>query len=189
MILFALFQATLVLELFVFLFFFFPTIVVYESLTSRLSKSNALGSSIGSCTVDDNCGVCKDMTKEGGTIEPPNFPNEYSSDLNCVYKIESPTDTMIELTFTEFIVENCCDFITVFDGESDPLKIALNGYDIPEAITSTANKMTIKFTTNGDNTMILPANLSPGRWQAKYKFLAIESRITVPLENATLAKL
>ncbi|KAK4005992.1 hypothetical protein OUZ56_011123 [Daphnia magna] len=189
MILFALFQATLVLELFLFLFFFFPTVVVYEKLTSRLSKNNALGVWIGSCTVDDNCGVCKDMTTEGGTIESPNFPNDYGSDLKCLYTIESPTDTKIELTFTQFIVENCCDFITVFDGESDPLQIALNGYQIPEVTTSTANKMTIKFTTNGDNTLILPANLSPGRWQAKYKFLAIESRMAVPLENATIAEL
>lgn len=148
------------------------------------------------------------MTTEGGTIESPNFPNDYSSDLKCLYTIESPTDTKIELTFTQFIVENCCDFITVsdsfphlhslnihvdnaqvFDGESDPLQIALNGYQIPQVTTSTANKMTIKFTTNGDNTLILPANLSPGRWQAKYKFLAIESRMTVPLENATIAEL
>lgn len=55
------------------------------------------------------------MTTEGGTIESPNFPNDYSSDLKCLYTIESPTDTKIELTFTQFIVENCCDFITVSD--------------------------------------------------------------------------
>lgn len=77
----------------------------------------------------------------------------------------------------------------MFDGDSDPLQIGLNGYAIPDVITSTANKMTIKFTTNGDNSMITPATLKPGRWQAKYKFLAIESRLAVPSENATLAEL
>lgn len=47
------------MQLFLFLFFFFPTVVVYEKLTSRLSKNNALGVWIGSCTVDGTCPLKK----------------------------------------------------------------------------------------------------------------------------------
>ncbi len=61
----------------------------------------------------DGCGVCKDMTSAGGTIESPNYPDNYSPDLNCMFTINSPSQTIIQLTFTDFSVEQCCDFVSV----------------------------------------------------------------------------
>lgn len=60
-----------------------------------------------------SCGTCRNLTKVGGVIESVNFPDEYESNLNCLFTINGPPDSKIQLNFTEFVVENCCDFITV----------------------------------------------------------------------------
>lgn len=61
----------------------------------------------------DGCGTCMNMTNEGGTIESINFPDEYNSNMNCNFTIVAPSGIKIKLSFQEFVVENCCDFITV----------------------------------------------------------------------------
>lgn len=58
----------------------------------------------------------------------------------------------------------------VFDQTSDVLNVGLSGYDDPDTITSTTRKMTIKFTTNEDNSQITPASLGAGRWKFNYVF-------------------
>ncbi|EFX78847.1 hypothetical protein DAPPUDRAFT_305087 [Daphnia pulex] len=144
-------------------------------MTKRLSQSNAFGTAIGSCLPDPGCGICHSMTTEGGTIESLNFPDEYPPDLNCLFTIQSPSYTTIQLTFTTFNVENCCDFVSVFDGTSNPLQVGLNGYTLPDKSTSTGTTMTIKFTTNSDNAQVPPAN-APARWQATYTFQGSQNR-------------
>lgn len=104
-------------------------------MTKRLSQSNAFGTAIGSCVPDRKtlikesttnirlfilsahsiagCGVCVNMTTSGGVIQSMNFPDEYPPNLNCVFTIQSPSYTTITLSFTTFVVENCCDFVSV----------------------------------------------------------------------------
>jgi cubilin len=60
-----------------------------------------------------DCGSCKNVTEDGGIIESPNFPDEYSSNLSCLFTINAPPEKKINLTFTEVSVKECCDFITV----------------------------------------------------------------------------
>jgi cubilin len=60
-----------------------------------------------------DCGSCKNVTEDGGIIESPNFPDEYSSNLSCLFTINAPPEKKINLTFTELSVKECCDFITV----------------------------------------------------------------------------
>lgn len=60
------------------------------------------------------CGTCVNVTRKGGIIQSPNFPLEYSPDLNCILTIQSPNPRKkVLLNFTEFVVEDCCDFLSV----------------------------------------------------------------------------
>ena len=62
-----------------------------------------------------DCGSCRNVTETGGIIESLNFPvGEYNgSNLNCLFTINAPPDKNINLSFTEFFVNECCDFINV----------------------------------------------------------------------------
>lgn len=59
------------------------------------------------------CGLCMNMTREGGIIESPDFPDDYDSNLNCLFNLNAPLGKKIELTFIEFSVKNVTDSISV----------------------------------------------------------------------------
>ncbi len=63
----------------------------------------------------DDCGMCANATEKGGIIESPHFPNAYGHNLNCLYRIKAPLRKKIKLTFTEFRVKACCDYVSVSD--------------------------------------------------------------------------
>jgi hypothetical protein len=65
------------------------------------------------------CGTCTMLTPTSGTIQSLHFPQDYgvyspdSSTINCLYTINaSASGRKIKLTFTTFVVEECCDSIT-----------------------------------------------------------------------------
>ncbi|XP_046639800.1 neuropilin and tolloid-like protein 2 [Daphnia pulicaria] len=120
-----------------------------------------------------DCGSCKNVTEDGGIFESPNFPDEYSSNLCCLFTINAPPEKKINLTFTEVSVKECCDFITVFDGFANPLRVSLNGYDSPADVISPSSQMAVKFSSNDENITEFDATkLRPvSRWQATFTFV------------------
>ncbi|XP_059351241.1 blastula protease 10-like [Daphnia carinata] len=118
-----------------------------------------------------NCGACKNVTDDGGMIESPHFPEPYASNLNCLFTINAPYEMKIKLTFTEFKVDDCCDFITVFDESANLIQSSLNGSETPTTVTSPSNQMTIKFTSHVNNTTRLDPPGPATRWQATYTFM------------------
>jgi hypothetical protein len=58
---------------------------------------------------------------------------------------------MVRLTFSEFALECCCDFVTVFDGSGTGGPILFNGNctTLPPVLTSTSGPLTIRFTSDG----------------------------------------
>ena len=53
------------------------------------------------------CGTT--LTSLTGVIQSPNFPNDYTNGLDCVYVISVPDTYRVTLTFTNFDVENSTD--------------------------------------------------------------------------------
>lgn len=110
---------------------------IYEEIVSRVNPSRSLATTespllackvpglknTNSCCItafhfkflkiSDGCGTCEDVTESGGTISSPNFPDDYSSGLDCLITIDAPSGYTISLSFSEFVVEKCCDFISV----------------------------------------------------------------------------
>ncbi|KAK4005958.1 hypothetical protein OUZ56_011083 [Daphnia magna] len=180
MILYTVFQFTMIFELLFFLLWAFPSWANKPpKLSSEAKQSDpSLISNSGSCDVQGQCGVC-DLTKDGGTITSPNFSNEKSSDLNCQITIRAPSHAKIELIFSEFKMEQCCDLVTVSDGESDLFEFRLTRHVIPYTITSSSGQMIVKSTTDANDTKVIQSpELGSARWQATFKFLQNETVVT-----------
>ena len=77
-----------------------------------------------------------------------NRNGSYSNKLNCNWTLSSNTN--LKLVFFRFQTESCCDHVYVYDGRSSssPLIGKFNGTSLPGAITSSYNKLFVRFTTD-----------------------------------------
>ncbi|XP_008211528.1 bone morphogenetic protein 1 [Nasonia vitripennis] len=89
-----------------------------------------------------------------GHLESPNYPEEYQSSKECVWRLSVPQDYQVALKFQSFEIEshdNCVyDFVEVRDGHSadSPLIGLYCGYKLPPDIRSTGNKLLLKFVSD-----------------------------------------
>ncbi|XP_015588432.1 tolloid-like protein 2 isoform X3 [Cephus cinctus] len=90
-----------------------------------------------------------------GHLESPNYPEEYQSSKECVWKLTVPQDYQVALKFQSFEIENhdnCVyDYVEVRDGHNadSPLIGVYCGYKIPPDIKSAGNKLLVKFVSDG----------------------------------------
>ena len=58
--------------------------------------------------------VCNETyTAASGIISTPNFPNDYTNNMNCYWLIITGTGTRIQLSFDTFVVQNGNDVLAV----------------------------------------------------------------------------
>nr|CAH0112535.1 unnamed protein product [Daphnia galeata] len=178
------FLTILCLQLLVFHLISFPFLAIQAERKAAAKSDNLLTAKMDSlinipCNVTTvDCGSCRNVTETGGIIESLNFPvGEYNSgsNLNCLFTINAPPDKKINLSFTEFFVNECCDFINVFDGFANPLRVSLTGDDNPADVISPSNQMAVKFSSNGENIIKTEVDSSilkhVTRWQAIFTFI------------------
>ena len=72
----------------------------------------------------------------------------YSYNLNCHWNLSS--NSMLELIFSVFNTEASADFLTVYDGDSpsSPMIGRFSGSSLPAPITSSSNKLHVRFTSD-----------------------------------------
>ncbi|KAK7092469.1 low-density lipoprotein receptor 2-like [Littorina saxatilis] len=99
------------------------------------------------------------LTSLTGTVQSPNFPNNYTNGLSCVYVIKAPDGYRVTLNFTSFDVEavpNCLsDFVEVRDGDNeDAPRIGqrMCNTSPPSTRRSFHNNLWVKFVTNNNGT-------------------------------------
>lgn len=107
---------------------------------------------------EDVCNVGEvTATTEFSSISSPDFPNDYPNNTDCTAKITSPINTVIELVFHSFQLEDsegCAnDFLKITSKAGNNLLQPSCGTGFhwphyPDKIVSRQNDMTIKFTTN-----------------------------------------
>ncbi|GFY70401.1 tolloid-like protein 1 [Trichonephila inaurata madagascariensis] len=91
------------------------------------------------------------LEQSEGTIQSPNYPDEYRANKECIWKISVAPGSQVALTFQAFEVEyhdNCgYDFVEVRDGLDlhSTFLARLCGYKIPEEVRSTSNHMLVRF--------------------------------------------
>lgn len=59
------------------------------------------------------CGTCSGVNGAGGTIESPDYPNDYGNFRDCTYTIIVPNEYKIQLVFNTFLLDFGLDFVTV----------------------------------------------------------------------------
>jgi CUB domain len=80
---------------------------------AELSSKDLLdkGTAIEDMSLRSACNVT--YTTSSGIISTPNFPGDYTNDLNCYWLIITSTGTRIQLSFDTFVVENGNDILAV----------------------------------------------------------------------------
>jgi len=94
------------------------------------------------------------LTSATGTLNSPNYPNNYENDLKCQWFIIQ--DDKVNLTFTSFDVEQDYDFVKIYDGPNvwSPLLLTISGKVPPPPIVSSGNALLVVFTS--DDTGVYP---------------------------------
>ncbi|XP_078095368.1 bone morphogenetic protein 1-like [Mustelus asterias] len=96
-----------------------------------------------------------DINKDLGQIQSPNYPDDYRPSKVCIWRIRVSDSFHVGLTFQSFEIErhdSCAyDYLEVRDGSTDesPLIGRYCGYDKPDDIKSSSNKLWMKFVSDG----------------------------------------
>lgn len=59
-----------------------------------------------------DCGSCNYTSPYSGVLSSPDYPQSYGN-RNCFYSITAAENHIIRLSFLDFSLKECCDFITV----------------------------------------------------------------------------
>ncbi|XP_065407657.1 tolloid-like protein 2 isoform X3 [Chrysemys picta bellii] len=96
-----------------------------------------------------------EIHKDAGQIQSPNYPDDYRPSKECVWRITVSEGFHVGLTFQAFEIErhdSCAyDYLEIRDGptEDSPLIGHFCGYEKPEDIKSSSNKVWMKFASDG----------------------------------------
>ena len=87
----------------------------------------------------------------GGNVEitSPNYPANYDDFVYKEWEIVAPPGHRVLLNFTDFSLESCCDYLTVYDAYDGQQASSLSGSTIPEDILSQGQSLRLEFTTDG----------------------------------------
>ncbi|XP_033646527.1 cubilin-like isoform X2 [Asterias rubens] len=151
-------------------------------LTNTLSPST---SKLPSAVEPHECGG--DISTPTGEIKSPN-PGDYTTGVNCVWKITLDASSKVVLRFTVFNVDsmpvdNECDtryaHVLVVDGSSEETspKHVYCGQDLPEDFVSTSNSLIIAFISQYGY---------GGRFKAGYSPLELEDDYLILLPSTSI---
>ncbi|XP_066263204.1 cubilin-like [Branchiostoma lanceolatum] len=135
------------------------TITVPEGYTVRLTFHSFRLENADSLTIYDKdaytgprpsiCG--RSLTAPPrGYVTSPNYPNKYGNNENCGWTITVPEGSTVSLTVESLNIENCCDFLDIYDGDSSSriwLR-SLTGEVSVDPINSTSNQMFLRFSSD-----------------------------------------
>ncbi|KAK2878867.1 hypothetical protein Q8A67_019658 [Cirrhinus molitorella] len=90
------------------------------------------------------------MTDWMGEFFSPQYPNDYPNNARCTWTIHSTGATTVLLSFTDVILETCCDYIRLYDGPTTlyPLLGEIRDYENKQYNTSN-NDLTVLFYSDG----------------------------------------
>ncbi len=51
-------------------------------------------------------------------MSSPGYPRDYGNNLNCTYQLRVYTGYRVQLQFSAFSTEQCCDIVYLYDGDT-----------------------------------------------------------------------
>lgn len=97
-----------------------------------------------------------DLTSGTPTYTLNEVSSGYEESLDCHYTVSAPDGFVIEVVFNQFHLAPCnnsecaCDFVALYDGAgpfSEPIGSKLCGHELPANVTTTNNKLWVRFAT------------------------------------------
>jgi vibriolysin len=121
------------------------------------------------------------LTGESGSIQSPNYPNQYPNNFSRVWCIQPASGGAATLSFDAFATEAGYDFVTITNANGQQIANA-SGNNAPADATST--KFIVKFTTD--------ASVTATGWKATWSTGSTENQaptasITAPADGATVS--
>uniref|UniRef100_A0A8C8X7H2 Metalloendopeptidase n=1 Tax=Panthera leo TaxID=9689 RepID=A0A8C8X7H2_PANLE len=116
------------------------------------SSSSTLGKGFFA-VYEATCGG--DINKDAGQIQSPNYPDDYRPSKECVWRITVSEGFHVGLTFQAFEIErhdSCAyDYLEIRDGPTEESALIGHfcGYEKPEDVKSSSNRMWMKFVSDG----------------------------------------
>lgn len=127
-----------------------------QTLHGTNDKSKVIGTKngyINNVTSSFNlCGGTPSTSATSGNIYDPGGPTgQYSNGQACQFLINTGCTGTITLTFSQFYMESCCDYLSVYNGTntSAPLLGTFNGSTMPPTLNATSGAMFLNWTTDG----------------------------------------
>ncbi|XP_058808349.1 protein tolkin-like [Phymastichus coffea] len=100
------------------------------------------------------CGGELALEAAAGHLESPNYPEEYQSGKECVWRLSAPPGYQVALKFQSFEVEShdgCAyDFVEVRDGHAPEAALIgrFCGYKLPPDLRSSGSQLLVKFVSD-----------------------------------------
>ena len=94
------------------------------------------------------------LHEKEGTIQSPNFPNNYPASSHCIWILESNSSHKIVLNFKDFDLEKHIecryDYVVVKDGRTRNAKVIAQycGSEIPQEITTNGSALYVEFVSD-----------------------------------------
>ncbi|BFZ01256.1 hypothetical protein BsWGS_04295 [Bradybaena similaris] len=130
----------------------------YEILTSTGNQMwiefKTSNTDISEFTLDYKCICGGDINEDKGYITSPDYPDDYSSKEDCVWKVTVAENFTVGLTFEMFELEyhESCkrDYVILRDGPSEdaPLLGTFCGSQIPIPVSTTGRHLYVKFVSS-----------------------------------------
>jgi hypothetical protein len=126
--------------------------------TQSLCRSSLIRQPATTCDYNVPFTGNNSITVNSGAIcDHAGWGTNYANNANG-YTVINPVNAgdMVVLLFTHFHLENCCDYVNVYDGIGTAGTLLFSGYGttIPPIQTSTSGPLTLEFTSDGS--VVLP---------------------------------
>ena len=135
-----------------FLFQKYGTLVYYTfDIVHPVNVFNCCFPTAPTVTVSHSCLtglLIVDPNKPSGVIRS-NKKIAYTDKMDCYWRFTSNAN--LQLTFSRFKTESCCDYVSVYNGGSTSSRLLgkFSGNSVPQPITSTSTQLYVRFTTDG----------------------------------------
>ncbi|XP_076821753.1 CUB and sushi domain-containing protein 1-like isoform X4 [Clavelina lepadiformis] len=96
------------------------------------------------------CGFNANATSTSQDLYSPGFPEQYRSNLDCVWVLTSRPGYYVNFTISSFETESCCDYLNIYDG--DQLLEKLQGIKEPTSFIGRSGSIQLTFRSDGSVT-------------------------------------
>ena len=88
-----------------------------------------------------------------GLLSSPRFPSHYANYEKCAWTVSVPTNSAVLLSFKSMNLEECCDFVYVYEGTTENSKLleTFSGNVIPKGLVLDSSFL-VMFSTDGSIT-------------------------------------